>query len=416
MPWLVATALIHSLAVTEQRGAFRAWTILLAIFGFSLSLLGTFLVRSGVLVSVHAFANDPARGVFILAFLGVVIGSALALYASRAGRLSGGGSFELVSRETLLLTNNVLLTVACASVLLGTLYPLVLDALALGKVSVGPPYFERVFVPLMLPLAILIGVGPLTRWKSDALHSLTRRVLVTLGASTILGVILVLAATSRPGVMVIAAVAVALWVIGATAQGVWERVRSTPSRVAGMRRFPRSFIGMSFAHLGVGVFIIGVTASSVYTVEKDVRMRPGDTQSLAGFEVEFGGASTVAGPNYQAQRGTFLVRSDGEVIATLHPEKRTYASQAQPMTEAAIHAGLVRDFYVAMGDALGDGAWTVRLYHKPLQRWIWLGPLLMAFGGLLAASDRRYRRPIEKPAEEAPPRVVLATSAPARSR
>ncbi len=391
MPWLIATALIHSLAVTEQRGAFRAWTLLLAIFGFSLSLLGTFLVRSGVLVSVHAFASDPDRGLFILVFLSLVIGSALALYAWRASQVSGGGNFQLLSRETLLLTNNVLLVVACASILLGTLYPLILDALQLGKISVGPPYFDRVFVPLMLPLALLLGIGPITRWKKDAARVLGKRLRVAFIASLALAIIGVFLVVDTPTIMVIAAIATALWIFCATAQAITARLTSKSTLGQGLRRLPRSFVGMALAHVGVGVFIVGVTASSTYSLEKDIRVAPGDSYELAGYRFEFDGVSTATGPNYIAQRGAFRVYRGDDLVTELHPEKRAYPIQEQPMTEAAIDAGLTRDLYVALGEPLTDGAWSVRLYFKPLQRWIWLGPALMALGGLLAASDRRYR-------------------------
>ena len=387
MPWLVATALIHSLAVTEQRGAFKAWTLLLAVFGFSLSLLGTFLVRSGVLVSVHAFASDPTRGVFILAFLGVVVGIALVLYAWRASQFTGGGNFEVFSRETLLLVNNVILVVACASILLGTLYPLIVDSLNLGKISVGPPYFNFVFVPLMLPFALLVGIGPLTRWRKQQPADMARRLRWLALASVILGLVTVFALADTRNIGIVAAIATAFWVLVTTGLNVKDRI----SRGRRLKTLTRSFSGMTLAHLGVAFFIVGVAASSVYSIERDVRFVPGESIDFAGYVFSFNGVARVPGPNYSAERGSFEVHRDGELVARLEPEKRHYRSQANPMTEAAIDAGVTRDLYVALGEPLGGGAWSVRVYYKPFQRWIWFGPVLMVLGGLLAASDRRYR-------------------------
>ncbi len=391
MPWLVATALMHSLAVSEQRGAFKAWTVLLAIFGFSLSLLGTFLVRSGVLVSVHAFATDPERGIFILAFLSLVIGGALALYAWRANAISGGGSFRLMSRETLLLINNVLLVVACATVLLGTMYPLIIDALGLGKISVGPPYFEAVFAPLMLPLVFVLGIGHLTRWKGDSARRLVSLLRVAFIVSLIVALTIVLV-TAGYSALLLAALTMAIWTLASTAQGLLIRVRTKPDVWQGLRALPRSFVGMSLAHMGVGIFIIGVAVTSSFSSERDVRLGPGDSEELAGYRFQFDGVRAHAGPNYSAERGQVRVFRGDKLVATLLPEKRLYPIQAQPMTEAAIDVGFTRDLYVALGEQLDDGSWAVRLYYKPLIRWIWLGPIFMALGGLLAASDRRYRR------------------------
>jgi cytochrome c-type biogenesis protein CcmF len=371
MPWLVATALMHSLAVSEQRGAFKAWTVLLAIFGFSLSLLGTFLVRSGVLVSVHAFATDPERGIFILAFLSLVIGGALALYAWRANAISGGGSFRLMSRETLLLINNVLLVVACATVLLGTMYPLIIDALGLGKISVG--------------------IGHLTRWKGDSARRLVSLLRVAFIVSLIVALTIVLV-TAGYSALLLAALTMAIWTLASTAQGLLIRVRTKPDVWQGLRTLPRSFVGMSLAHMGVGIFIIGVAVTSSFSSERDVRLGPGDSEELAGYRFQFDGVRALAGPNYSAERGQVRVFRGDKLVATLLPEKRLYPIQAQPMTEAAIDVGFTRDLYVALGEELDDGSWAVRLYYKPLIRWIWLGPIFMALGGLLAASDRRYRR------------------------
>ena len=405
MPWLVATALIHSLAVTEQRGAFRAWTLLLAISGFSLSLLGAFLVRSGVLVSVHAFATDPARGLFILAFLGLVIGSALVLYAWRAARLAGGGDFDVCSRETFLLANNVLLVATSATVLLGTLYPLLLDALDAGKISVGPPYFDAVFVPLMLPLAALLGFAPLSRWKRDEWRRLWLKVrmpvLVVVLAS------LALAFGTPASWAMAAGTGFALWIAAGVALGLRDRLRHRQG--ASMRRaLGRGFAGMSLAHLGAGVFIAGVTWTTGAGVERDVRLAPGESVEVSGYAFRFDGVASHLGPNYRALRGTVQVLRDGEPYSVLHPEKRTYLAQAEPMTEAAVEPGFTRDLYVALGEPVGtQGAWTMRVQYKPLVRWIWLGPLMMAIGGLLAAGDRRYRPS---------PRPARAPSAPDRAR
>jgi cytochrome c-type biogenesis protein CcmF len=391
MPWLVATALIHSLAVSEQRGAFKAWTVLLAIFAFSLSLLGTFLVRSGVLVSVHAFASDPARGVFILAFLGFVTGSGLGLYAWRAQALSGGGRFEFFSRETLLLVNNVLLVVASASVLLGTLYPLLLDAAGIGKISVGPPYFNKVFVPLMLPLLAVLGIGPLTRWKQDKTRRVFVRLRAPLIASVVLGIGFAVATNTQGLVEVIAGLSFALWVAITTSLGVKDRLGGGVASVARLFQLPRSFAGMTIAHLGAAVAVVGITLTTSMSTEKDLRFAPGESHTLGGFEFRFLGVQDFPGPNYRAERGLVEVSKNGTVIAQLFPEKRHYVNAQAPMTEAAIDPGLTRDLYVALGEDVGDGAWAIRVYHKPFIRWIWLGGLLMGLGGLLAVTDRRYR-------------------------
>jgi cytochrome c-type biogenesis protein CcmF len=391
MPWLVATALIHSLAVTEQRSTFKAWTLLLAIFGFSLSLLGTFLVRSGVLVSVHAFATDPARGVFILAFLTIVIGSALTLYAWRATAVTSSGRFTLISRETFLLINNVLLVVASAAILFGTLYPLIIDALNLGKISVGPPYFNFIFMWLMLPLVFVLGMGPVVHWKKDSLPALVLRVYKVFIVSIMLGLLFVMVAFGPASVMVTLAIILACWVLLGMLYTLKARL-SGDDMLGSLRRLPRGYIGMLLAHIGVAVFIVGVTFVSAYEKADDVRMSPGDSHEIAGYRFEFRELKQVEGPNYRAQRGVFDVFKNDKAVATLRPEKRTYFSQENPMTEAGIDPGLFRDLYVSLGEPLDGGdAWAVRVYYKPFVRWIWLGPLLMVFGGMLAAFDRRYR-------------------------
>jgi cytochrome c-type biogenesis protein CcmF len=389
IPWLVGTALLHSLAVTEKRGGFKSWTVLLAITAFSLSLLGTFLVRSGVLTSVHAFATDPRRGVFILVFLVLVVGSSLALYAWRAPKSTMGGKFSLSSRETLILLGNVFLVVSAGSVLLGTLYPLLIDALHLGKISVGPPYFNSVFVPIMIPLLVLMGIGPWTNWKNTNLLAVIKRLWLA-------GLVALLAGISIPLVMGeftwLAGMGflLAFWVI---ASGCLQLVRQ-----AKVGKPTRSFIGMQLAHLGIAVFVIGVTMVGAYQEEKDVRMLAGETVSVGGYQIQLQSVNKVPGPNYEAMRGTFLLSKNGQLEATMYPEKRSYFSSTMPMTEAAINASLTRDIYVSLGEELGDTSWAVRVYYKPFVDWIWGGCLLMALGGIFAISDKRYRIKLKKQA------------------
>jgi cytochrome c-type biogenesis protein CcmF len=410
MPWLVGTALLHSLAVTEKRGGFRSWTVLLAISAFSLSLLGTFLVRSGVLTSVHAFATDPRRGVFILAFLVIVIGGSLALFAWRAPKVGLGGAFEPVSRESMLLTNNVFLIVAAGSVLLGTLYPLFLDALNLGKISVGPPYFEAVFVPLMTPALFLMGVGPLARWKEASLFDLARRLRWALAVSVVTAILVPLAGAGwdfsqwRP--VLSFGLALGFWILAAGLINLRERLAALPGRYADkLASQPSGYYGMLVAHCGVAVFIIGVTVVKGYEVERDLRMGVGDTVNVAGYTFRFEGAQSVKGPNYRAARGTVRVMRGDREIAVLRPEKRVYNASNTPMTEADISSGLFGDLYVSLGEPVEDGAWSVRIYHKPFITWIWGGCAIMALGGLLALADRRYRMPARR--EERAPSMRL---------
>jgi cytochrome c-type biogenesis protein CcmF len=394
MPWLVGTALIHSLAVTEKRGTFRSWTVLLAIVAFSLSLVGTFLVRSGVLTSVHAFATDPKRGVFILIFLVVVIGCSLALFAWRAPRVGLGGGFAPVSRESLLLANNVLLTVAMAAVFLGTLYPLFLDALNLGKISVGPPYFDTVFFPLMAPAVFLMAVGPVASWKRAELPGLWTRLRWALGVALAAGIVIPFA-MGRFSFMVALGLCLAIWVVGATVVQLRVRLAAAtqPTVFAKLRAQPAHWWGMTIAHLGVAAFIVGVTLVKGYETERDLRMQPGDKVAIGGYEFAFKGTREVPGPNYAAMVGDFEVRRAGstELVREMHPEKRIYHASGQTMTEADIDTGLLRDLYVSLGEPVGDGAWGVRVYHKPFVDWIWGGCFLMALGGFVAIADRRYR-------------------------
>ncbi len=387
MPWLVGTALIHSLAVTEKRGGFKNWTVLLAICAFSLSLLGTFLVRSGVLTSVHAFATDPERGTFILAFLVVVVGASLTLYAWRAPKIGVGGKFDIFSRESLLLSNNVILMAAAGSVLLGTLYPLILDALDLGKISVGPPYFNAVFVPLMIPAVFLMGIAPYARWKKAELPPIFVRLKWAMGAGMVTALILpVLMGEWRP--LVALGVLAAAWVAFSGIQQIYERVKGSSTGLFGQ---PPSFLGMQLAHMGVAVFIFGVTMVSAYQQEKDVRMEVGDTVTMGEYTFRFDGVVQRPGPNYQSSVGNVPLFKDDKLFRYLHPEKRTYNVQTMPMTEAAIHSNPLRDLYVSLGEPVGGGAWSMRIYYKPFVSWIWGGCAIMALGGFLTLTDRRYR-------------------------
>ena len=398
MPWLVGTALMHSLAATEKRGVFKAWTVLLAVFAFSLSLLGTFLVRSGVLTSVHSFAADPGRGMFILAFLIIVIGGSLTLYAWRAPQIRSHVRFKTISRETGLLLNNVLLVVASMSVLLGTLYPLVLDALGLGKISVGPPYFNSVFVPLTVPLALFVGIGAFLRWKRDSISRIAPKLVIPLVLSLLIGLLMPLMQV-RYSIGAALGTSLGLWVIFTGLAQIYDRLK-TPTGFKSLSSTPLGFYGMIIGHIGLGMFVIGVTLTSAYSIEKDIRMDTTDSIEVSGYSFAFNGVKHVEGPNYSADEGLITVSRNNKVIAQLTPQKRNYNS-GMPMTEASIDAGLMRDLYVALGEPVGDkGAWAVRIYHKPLIRWIWLGALIMAIGGLLAAVDPRYRRLAVKDAKK----------------
>jgi cytochrome c-type biogenesis protein CcmF len=388
MPWLAGTALIHSLAVTEKRGAFKAWTVLLAITAFSLSLLGTFLVRSGVLSSVHAFATDPARGAFILGFLVVVIGGSLALFAWRAPKMLTGGAFTWFSREALLLANNVILLAAMGSVLLGTLYPLLMDALGMGKISVGPPYFNAVFVPVMAPALFLMGIGPLTRWKGGSLPEMAARLKWALAVSVVTGFLLPMTLKGfNPWATL--GFALATWIALTVLIGFRERLKSGGR----LGNLPRAFWGMQLAHFGIAFGVAGITLVANYQTERDVRMNIGDHTELAGYTFTFQGTTEYPGPNYRAAKGIVEVSQDGKKLFVLNPEKRTYNASGMPMTEAAINYNFYRDVYVALGEPLDDQGktWVVRIFHKPFINWLWIGALMLAIGGFLAASDRRYR-------------------------
>ena len=395
MPWLLGTALIHSLAVTEKRNSFKSWTVLLAILAFSFSLLGTFLVRSGVLSSVHAFATDPSRGLFILAFLVIVVGSSFALYAWRAPTVGLGRRFALWSKESALLGNNVLLLVAALAVLLGTLYPLLLDALGMGKISVGPPYFDAVFMPLMAPTVFLMGVGPLARWKETDLPSLALR----LRWAAVIAIIASLATGWLAGEVRLVStlgLVMAFWIAASVATDLWERVHPAGAAwgqaFTRARQIPRALLGMMVAHLGIAAFCFGVVMVKTFEIERDVKMAVGDSTTVRGYTFVFNGVKELQGPNYVAIQGQMRVSRDDGAPLEMRPEKRMYRVQQNPMTEAAIDVGVTRDLYVSLGEQVEGGAWIVRVYVKPFIDWIWGGCLLMALGGWLAVTDRRYRR------------------------
>jgi cytochrome c-type biogenesis protein CcmF len=385
MPWLIGTALIHSLAVTEKRDLFKSSTLLLAIGAFSLSLLGTFLVRSGVLVSVHAFASDPSRGVFILGLLVIVIGGALAIYAWRAPGLDRNAGFKVVSRETFLLVNNILLSVATGLILLGTLYPLVLDALNMGKISVGKPYFDSVFIIPMLPLVLAAGVGMHVAWKSADTAQLIRKLRWPAIIALLSGLVMTALAWGTGPVLTFVGVVTGIWLVLAS---LWNPIMRLfgkgPRLTAGM-------IGMQLAHAGVGLFVIGITVTSTYSIETDQSVRLGETVQVGDYSITFNDLQQIQGANYTALRADIDVSRDGVKVAHLNPEKRIYRVQTMPMTEAGIDVGLGRDIFVALGDDLGDNAWSLRIQYKPMIRFIWLGCLIMALGGLVALGDRRYR-------------------------
>ncbi|MFC4729925.1 heme lyase CcmF/NrfE family subunit [Coralloluteibacterium thermophilus] len=406
MPWLAGAALIHSQAVTEKRGSFRGWTLLLAIAAFSLSLLGTFLVRSGVLTSVHSFAADPERGMFILIFLLIVIGGSLTLYAIRApGEVEDPAearrqAFAGGSRETLLLINNLLLTTACAMVLLGTLYPLLADALDLGKISVGPPYFGLMFTLLMAPVVLLVPFGPLTRWQREDMGNPLRMLAPWLGLAAVLAVIAFFLwphGTAKTAFGVFGG----LWVLAGTLRFVWQRLRAA----AGARRFTAEMVGMILAHAGIGLFVFGVLLVESTGIETDVAVRPGQSTEVRGYEFRFDGVEVRQGPNYLSDYGTVTILRNGREVAVLHPEKRAYASGGQVMTDAALRASVAQDLYVALGEPLDPanhaGSWALRIYVKPFIRLLWLGALMMALGGFVVAADRRFRMPLRRPTETA---------------
>ncbi len=392
MPWLVGTALVHSLAVTEKRGVFKSWTVLLAIFAFSLSLLGTFLVRSGVLTSVHAFATDPERGFFVLVLLGITIGGSLLLYAIRAAHVKSDSTFALLSRETLLLVNNIVLVVVCLMVLLGTLYPLLIDALGMGKISVGPPYFNSLFIPLMSLLALFLSVGTVSRWKQSKVTQLSAQLWLPAVLAIVCGLATPYLMGGEFNLPVALAMMLAYWVTFTQLRDLYSKVRSKHRLLDGIRGLSRSYCAMVLAHLGVAVIVVGITMVSVYNEERDLRMAPGDSIEFGRYTFVYDGVREHQGPNYVSDMARIRVLKDGETYTEMFPEKRFYTARGNVMTEAAIDAGLFRDLYVAMGESLDEGAWAIRVQYKPFIRWIWLGALFMTAGGLLAATDPRYRK------------------------
>ena len=390
MPWLVGTALIHSLAVTEKRGVFKNWTVLLSICAFALSLLGTFLVRSGVLTSVHAFATDPTRGIFILALLGIVVGGSLVLYAWRAPGTFSGGNFSLLSREMFLLANSVLLVIAMSAVLLGTTYPIIAEAFG-EKLSVGAPYFNTVFVPLMIPLAITMGFGAYARWKSDQWKRIWLHLRFALMGSLVIGILLAAMLSKTGGLMTALGIALAAWIILSTLTLLRDRIRHNKNSASILKTLPRSFYGMCLAHIGFAICIVGISVTSIYSSDLHKRMVNGDEVDLAGYTFKLESIQKMPGPNYQTTEAEIAVYRDGRLVTTLFTQKRLYLVRGMPMTEAGIDPGLTRDLYVSLGEPLDEGGWSLRFYHKPYIRWIWLGAIFMATGGFLAVADRRYR-------------------------
>ena len=399
MPWLVGTALIHSLAVTEKRSSFKSWTVLLSILAFSLSLLGTFLVRSGVLVSVHAFATDPARGIYILMFLAVVIGGSLLLYALRAPNIKSIGQFDLYSRETALLINNVLLLVAMMTILVGTLYPLFLDALNAGKISVGPPYFNAVFVPIMLPLVLVVGIGPFMRWKKATMTEVFKKLSKIVVVGLVIGIVLPLLVAGKTSILVVIGISLGGWSIASAIYYLLKNIKGVDSGknvIQRLKKIPRATYGMSLAHFGIGIFVFGVTFASAFQEEKELPMQVGQEVEMSGYVFKFNGVKNIQGPNYSSQQASVEVYKKDKLVAVLHPEKRTYLVQKNPMTEAGIDTGFLRDVYVALGEKINENAWGMRLYYKPFIQWIWMGAAFMALGGLMAALDRRYRLKLKR--------------------
>ena len=391
MPWLAGTALLHSLAVTEKRGSFKAWTVLLAIMAFSLCLLGTFLVRSGILVSVHAFASDPTRGLYILVYLIIVIGGSLGLYAVKGGQIRSRDNAEHYSRETMLLLNNILLMTALAVVFLGTLLPLVHKQLGLGSISIGAPFFDQMFLIIMTPFALLLGVGPLVKWRRDQFSSIRTPVVISVIVMVIAGFVLPFWLQDKLTVSSVLGTMMAVIIALLSLYELQQRVTHRSGFFPGLTKLSRSHWGMFLAHLGVAMTVWGIAFSQNYSVERDVRMNVGDSVEIAGYEYKFQGISNADGPNYAGGKAQVDILKNGKTEATLFAEKRFYTVSKMTMTEAAIDWGLTRDLYVALGESLGDGSWALRLYYKPFIRWIWLGGVFMAIGGLLCMFDCRYR-------------------------
>ena len=391
MPWLAGTALIHSLAVTEKRGSFKAWTVLLAILAFSLCLLGTFLVRSGILVSVHAFASDPTRGLYILAYLVVVIGGSLTLYAYKGNQIRSRDNAERYSRETLLLLNNILLMTALCVVFLGTLLPLVHKQLGLGSISIGAPFFDQMFLIIMTPFALLLGIGPLVKWRRDQFSEIRTPVVVSVIVMAIAGFALPYFLHNKLTVSVVLGSMMSVIIVLLSLYEMKQRATHRESFFKGITKLSRSHWGMILAHLGVAMTVWGIAFSQNFSIERDVRMAVGDTVQIADYDFKFTGVSDANGPNYMGGKAQIDISKDGKPEATLFAEKRFYTVSKMPMTEAVINWGFTRDLYVALGEKIDDNSWALRLYYKPFIRWIWIGGLFMALGGLLCMFDRRYR-------------------------
>lgn len=391
MPWLAGTALIHSLAASEKRGVFKSWTVLLAISAFSLSLLGTFLVRSGVLVSVHAFASDPARGLFILTFLILVIGGSLLLYAVQASKVKSRGRYALISRETMLLTNNILLVAALIVVLLGTLLPLVHKEMGLGSISIGEPFFNRIFTVLIVPFALFLGVGSLVRWQRQNLTDLLKPMVTLLIVSTLLTLVFLLAFAPHFTWLAVLGIFLGMWILTGTCVEIYLRSTHRFSLWTGMKKLGNSHWAMTLGHAGLAVMVIGITMTQNFSIERDVKLSVGESVRFEHYDFHFDAVNDLNGKNYGGIVGLFTVKHDQKTIAVMEPEKRIYTVQNMPMTEAAIDPGFTRDLYIAMGEVLPDGAWAVRVYYKPFIRWIWFGPIMMGFAGILMICDRRYR-------------------------
>lgn len=403
LPWLTGTALVHSLMVTEKRGAFKSWTALLAICAFALSLLGTFLVRSGILVSVHAFAVDPTRGAYMLKFLFTVVGASLLIYAWRANKIKGRGNFALLSRETMLLTNNVILMVAMATVLLGTIYPLVLQSLHLGKISVGPPYFNAVFIPLMAPLLFLMAIGPQAGWQQMPKKDLLDKFWLVFVVSLILGLALPYLFTGHESFAAAIGLILSLWIIIATLQGSFRLHRKI-----GRSKVTLSHYGMVIAHIGMAIVVIGITLTSIYSVEKDVRLAPGQSTRIHGYKFSFENIAPLKGPNYTGFITQFTISKNNKTVAVVHPQKRLFTVQREGISDPGISEGVFLDFYVAMGEKIGGDSWAVRLYYKPFVRWIWAGGVLMMLGGIVSLFDKRYRRKQKTVGQISPERERVA--------
>ena len=394
MPWLVATALLHSLSVTEKRGVFKSWTVLLAIAAFSLSLLGTFIVRSGIIVSVHAFATDPDRGLFILAFLAIVVGGALGLYALRVSHVKSEGRYKLVSREVALWINNIFLVVATFIVLLGTLLPMVHKEMGLGSISIGEPFFNKMFAILLVPFAILMGIGPLLRWKQNKWAFLKNKMLLCAVSSFAISTLWLFLSYDLVAPLTLLATTLAVWIVMTTLFDIFDKSRVHDSFLDGLKRFSISYWAMVIGHIGIAFVIAGVTLTSAYSVERDVSMQPQDVVTLNQYDYRFEGVKNIRGANYSGYAGVVSVLKNDQLITQLHAEKRRYDIGMQFMTEAAIDAGFTRDLYVALGEQLSNGGWSLRIYHKPYVRWLWLGGVLISLAGFMILGDKRYRNKI----------------------